>query len=598
MGVIAPAIWAANLTPRERSVCPTLRVCVDIIRRHNSTEFDYDVLEDQFRRFGSKGRAALFDSLESDASNPDIARMIALIGPLSSAERMRIRKNWTAEKSANFLPLLLDSHPDSRDLLLLTLDSEEPIVREAARRALIRLPKAAQNQPIPNSLRGPLLSAIARDPIAEAAPYLARLSADGHQEKFAGLLRSAEPSIVSGAYSALYRDSPSQAFSSLLTEMGRATSSEQSQAIGEMLLQRHGQRPDGFYLKFARDISGDKTRPIAARASGLHALMIAGENDLPEFTPERAAALAFLIQGQPFLTQEKYLPYLKRVKAEGELNFIWDIAQQEKWINRDRMSAVYKGEQIENKVISDLIRSDDFRSFNAGVKQAKPIHGNLIRAQAAHANKTIADLAHKKLGLPPQRASKKTCWIAQFDSKDVQNQMPFFDAAWTTAKDKARLPLERKYLTAAHPSKIGWLAGYNIEIAKPQPTHLGGALVHFDNKTGGFKPVGNFAAPLVILPDRTLKLGQTTERFWVIDQWRGESDDVSAFIVDVSGPTPQISHMGALPKTTNQFSVAPNGDLLIGFSSEAQMPIRLTQRGDISLACAAPRPASQVPAPN
>ena len=168
MGVIAPAIWAANLTPRERSVCPTLRVCVDIIRRHNSTEFDYDVLEDQFRRFGSKGRAALFDSLESDASNPDIARMIALIGPLSSAERMRIRKNWTAEKSANFLPLLLDSHPDSRDLLLLTLDSEEPIVREAARRALIRLPKAAQNQPIPNSLRGPLLSAIARDPIAEA----------------------------------------------------------------------------------------------------------------------------------------------------------------------------------------------------------------------------------------------------------------------------------------------------------------------------------------------------------------------------------------------------------------------------------------------
>ena len=64
---------AANLTPNERNICPTLRVCIDIIGRHDAAEFDYDVLEDQFRRFGPSGRKALFDVLDSQAGNGDIA---------------------------------------------------------------------------------------------------------------------------------------------------------------------------------------------------------------------------------------------------------------------------------------------------------------------------------------------------------------------------------------------------------------------------------------------------------------------------------------------------------------------------------------------
>jgi len=73
----APSAKAAELTPREHSVCPSLRTCVDIIRRHDAAEFDYDVLEAQFRRFGPTGRVALFRILETEAGNPDIARMIS-----------------------------------------------------------------------------------------------------------------------------------------------------------------------------------------------------------------------------------------------------------------------------------------------------------------------------------------------------------------------------------------------------------------------------------------------------------------------------------------------------------------------------------------
>ena len=83
-GILAPAVQAADLTAKERSICPTLKVCVDIIGRHTASEFDYNVLESQFRRYGPKGRDALFDILESDVGNSDVARMISVIGPLSA----------------------------------------------------------------------------------------------------------------------------------------------------------------------------------------------------------------------------------------------------------------------------------------------------------------------------------------------------------------------------------------------------------------------------------------------------------------------------------------------------------------------------------
>jgi len=597
-GVSASAAQAANLTSKEIAVCPTLRVCVDIIRRHEASEFDYEVLEKQFRRFGPSGRKALFDVLDTKAGNPDIARMISLIGPLSASERASIKRSWSQETAPSYLPLLLDGHPSSRDLLLLSLGSEKAFVRESARRALLRLPKSAETQPIPNNLRGPLLAALAHDPIAAGAPYLAKLNAEGHEEKFAELLGSAETDVVSSAYNALYRNSPSQAFKALLTQMGRARSPEQSQAIGDMLMRRHAQRGDGFYLKFARDISGDKTRPISARATGLHAVLISEENTVPEFTPERAAALEFLVRAQPLMTQEKYLPYLKRAKADSEMAMIWNIAQQEKWINRDHISEFYKGEKLESKVIGDLIQSDDLRSFRAGIKRAAPVHQSLLRAKMDHAVKAIGDLARQKLGLSSDRAPNAPCIISQFDAKDVLNQMPFFDFAWMTTENETRVSLDRKFLTTAHPSKLGWLAGYNIETAKPRPVHIGGALVHFNNKTGGFEQVGDFSGPVNILPDRSLKLGQTTDRFWIIDKWGGESLGVSAYWLDLSGKAAKITHRGALPDTAHGFSVAPNGDLLIRFEDKKQAPLRLTQHGDLSLACRAVRGTPKRSAPN
>jgi len=305
-----------------------------------------------------------------------------------------------------------------------------------------------------------------------------------------------------------------------------------------------------------------------------------------------------LVRSQPFITEEKYLPFLKHVKAEREFNLIWSIAQQEKWINRDKISVFYMNEKNENEVIRHLIEADDFRSFRAGIQRAKPIHNNLVRMKADHAIKEIADLARKKSKLLPKGLPKFPCQISRFDANDWRNQMPFFDTAWMVTPDGARVSLDRKYLTAAHPSTSGWLAGYNLEIGKPRSILRGGTLVHFDNKTGDFDPIGHFSGPTVILPDRTLKLGQTTDRFWVIENWGTETSDVSAFFLNLAGPQPQITHMGALPPRAQNFTVAPNGDLLMRFETEKQVPIRLKPTGHLLQACAATRPTANSPAPN
>jgi len=122
--------------------------------------------------------------------------------------------------------------------------------------------------------------------------------------------------------------------------------------------------------------------------------------------------------------------------------------------------------------------------------------------------------------------------------------------------------------------------------------------VYFDNQSGEFTEIGDFSRPVEILPNRTLKLGQTTSRFWVINAEAREADTLSAYSVDLSGKSPQITHMGAVPISAEHFSIAPNGDLLMTFRNKSQAPIRMTQAGDISFACSALPSGPAVPAPN
>jgi len=597
-GVNIPAAQARDLTPEERSVCASLKTCLDIVQRHDASEFDYDVLEAEFRRFGPTGKKALFSLLDSDNGQADIARLISNLGSLTAQDRQRIQAKWSQDKAETYLPLLLDGHLMSRDLLLRSLGHPNANVRERVRLALLKLPPNVARAPLAQSLREPVLSALLMDPNPSAAPYLALLSPKGHEKQFAALLRSGDSDIVGAAYSALYRNNPAQAFKTLLAEMENFETSAQSRAVGHMLAARHKSRADGFYLKFAQDMSGDQKLSTSARASGMHGLIAIAGGPFPELTPARADALSFLVKGQPHIVQDQYFPYLTAAGADTALEFIWFVARTEKWINRDRIAYYYARRRSYDKVITDLIQSDDIRTFSAGIMRAnKPAHEPLIRARIDHPVKAIAVAARKKLKLTATKTPNQTCPIRVFDLEDMRAQMPFFDDGWMVADDRARVSLSRSNLTTAHPTSTGWLAGYDLKKPGSRSVPSGGSILHYDNKSGDFETVGNFAGPLAILPGRPLKLGQTTKQFWVMDSTGGSAADISAYTLDLTGRLPRRTHVAVLPNMAKDFSVLPNGDLLIAFKGKEQMPIRLSKGGQMSLACGAPRSSSSPRAP-
>lgn len=585
---------AKPLSKAEHAICPSLRVCVDIIKRHDASEFDYAVLEREFDRFQGKGRRALFDILKSKHGNPEIADMILALGPVTAQEVQSLNNAWSIEKAGQFLLLLKDS-PDAFDKVLLTLGHADPNVREAARQAVVMSPERTRNIPLENDVVGPMLTALIYDPMSIMAPFVAKAEIGLHSELFATLIGSGDPALATAAYEALYRQDPKMAFEALLSEMRRINSPQQARAIGDLLTLRNKGRNDGFYLKFAKDISVDSNFPIPAQAAGLHAMIKIGKIQSNPALSRDSKPLAFLISEQGFVAQDIYVPALKRAEQEAALATIVETSQSESWINRDRITQSLKGTPLFDGAVRDLIYSDDIRSVRAGLRFASTSHENLIKSQINNPVFEISAAARGVLGSPEiETEGQKTCRLAPSDLDGVTEQMPFFDSPWFITHFGARVSATRKTLTSAHPTPTGWLAGYDLDKLGPNTVHSGGGLVSFDNKAGAFRHIGNFNGPIAILPNRTLKLGQTTSRFWVVDSGGPTAPEVSLYQLDVSAQDEVIQRIGILPPRANDFSVAPNGDFLVTFlpnedasvrGLSSQRPLRYAADGKLSLAC-------------
>ena len=164
--------------------------------------------------------------------------------------------------------------------------------------------------------------------------------------------------------------------------------------------------------------------------------------------------------------------------------------------------------------------------------------------------------------------------------------MPFFDAAWAKTWHNGRVTLARDNLVAAHPNAFGWLAAYQSESLSADDI---GELIYYENESGAFSRIGDFRAPMAILPNRSLSLGETTNQFWLIDGWGGDSFDVSVYSVYVSKTDRVIRHIGAIPHNVMNFGVSRSGDLLLRFAANpdktTQPPLRISPKGQISSLC-------------
>ncbi len=597
---VSTAAHARPLSKAERVICPKLKSCVDILRRHDASEFDYSVLETEFQGFGLVGRNALFDILFSDAGNAGVSQMIVSLGPLSDLERRKVEQRWSKETAAKFLPLFMDGKLRSRDKILLTLSDPDPQVRETARQALILLPSAATLQPVPTDIVEPLLQGLAIDPMSVAAPYLAQVAANGREELVSTLLNSQNSDIVGAAYASLHRQNPRQAFDLLLTQMKQIETAKQARVIGDVLVKRHAERSDGFYLKFAGEISTDKTFPIPARAVGLHAVFKIQGEKRPTLLAQPSEPFAFLIRGESQATQDIYLPVSKAAKLDNALSFIWKTATEEKWGNRDQVSEAFKDTRLKFRVIEDLIRSDDLHSVRVGLSKAGLAHKASISSQVNHPVKSIALAARQALELKKEdKNPREICRVSQFDLTDMLEQMPYFESAWFETNAKSRVNADRQNLVTAHPTAQGWLAGYDLGRGRSEAAYLEGSLIQFDNKTGGFNLIDGFLSPIAILPNRRLRLGETTSRFWLLDRFQDETKGIAAYQLNLGSKTQLARRVAILPPDAKAFSVAQNGDLLVTFDTSKpttpQPPLRYTSSGRVSLACVPPTPSRASP---
>jgi hypothetical protein len=604
LGGVAMSAHARPLTQAEQIVCPKLSTCLDIVERHDATEFDYTVLEKEFARFGDKGRARLFSVLEGESGSADIARLIARGGPLSPNEAAWLDRTWTPETVETLLPLVEDGSVRSRDLLLRAATTVKGGTQRAVLRRLEALPDTVKRVPLNTNLQASVLAAALASPSSSLAPFVQAIDPRQNRAGLERLLLSGDAEMAGAAYAALYRTGPGPAFQALLAQMRRLERLDQAEAIGDMLAARHMRRADGFYARFASDISGDEDFPPLARAAGLHAYfgaLAAEKSVLPEppaYTADVKSGLEALMSGKR-RDHHSYAHRLAKIdhpNAAVLMGAIWATAL-EKDVSVP-IAVMRKANTVPNReqLLRRQLQSDGVGNLYAAVSYLEsapePAFTSLLSQIAAtHPLTEVRASATKAMGRPfvAGAVGSKACRLPRaFDVQDITQQMPFFDDSLR----KGATVTQRKYLASAHPTPQGWLAGYD-----------GGefyrGLLYFDNASGKAEVI-DLDGPsnvVALLPDRPLKLGQTTGTFWGVNWSNHMIARGYVHRVTNAGGTWVSRRVTPLLRQPSDFAVTARGDLILRFESQSdrpgQPPLRISPDGNLSLACPpAPIPAA------
>lgn len=611
-GLSLQSAIAKPLTKAEHSVCQSLRHCVDIVERHDASEYDYDVLMEEFRRFGPKGRQAVLHILNAPNAHSDMARLLLSGGPLTAAETARIDAIWSGPNAALVRPLFQEMTLANRDRWIAGLTHSDETVRRFSRR-LYQMDAPLMRAPLTTQQSSIILSDMIENSQAQNGTYLSHISAAGHEAEFENLLLSgATFSIVAAAYDGLYKQNPAKAFQSLLTAMRSAQTARQITNLGDMIAHRHSQRADGFYAKFAVDFSNEAEEPSIARAVALQAWFAVMRDShkitskrpaLPVMNERRLEALQLLLErGTTNVeTYANVLDVTNNPSVQPAIDLLWAFSQHQ---NHEAQPAIFRAAldtPLEKVALQAALASDDYLLVLEAIAaaQARPDYAAKIAALQNHAildigvAATLARQGKYKGGqskdqfLQLTRAAYKNapqCNIAAFDIQDLVTQMPFFDDAPVKSEDEWVRRVTRKQLNAAHPTPKGWLAAYDQGAQN-------GALVYFDNQSGEGRRVVDFRSPFAILPERPLKIGDSTNRFWIVDTagHRGSRQSLYQLIMTENGF--DVRRVTELPDTPTQVGLTETGEVIIGFEKSNQTPVqpplRISADGRVSSACAA-----------
>jgi len=620
LAFILSAIWGGNAhaTSGQSIVCESVRQCIDIVERHAPDSFDYHVLNGEFQRFGPKGKAALIHMLASK-DETDIRRAQAILTKgqtlLTPDEQRKIAALWPRGNIKAHAKIMQSAlSPLMRARAIETLSHENDHVRKLSREIIAATVARKMDFPLRPDDFGRLAKAVLDEPTPALVELISNFDTAKTKPVFIRLLRSSDGPALSAAYEKLYAHNQEEAFKSLVATLydlkdGRA---ETAFALSHMLRQRHARREDGFYLKFAKDLTEDSEMSLMGRVAGFDALMQSDDapklSNLSQYSDVLKSALknhgalpaGYLqnmprqAEGQSDMWLSSYWEYLRPQIGEQKLEFI-------------RLVGGFETNTAKNILLDALNNKGDWRIIQAaalplGRMEHKPAASKLeelsdhpimavqIAALTALDGIKIGDMkgrsAFWRNRLTPQSGY---CSAKPKDFKDEAKGLPFFDLIdldFKAGGDK------RRFVSTIAPTQKGYLVGFDAGAK-------GGDLRYYDNASGDSTPLKSQLSKTAenitaIIPVTPPPLGQYARAFWVIAETKTLSGQSKLYRLSGSDGNFKIKYQAELPHKVTALAPQKNGDVFMSFYKESAKPedvnppLLLSPNGAIRRACSSP----------
>ena len=141
-----------------------------------------------------------------------------------------------------------------------TLTHENQEVRRLSRDIIAATVARKMNFPLRPEDFGRITKGLLDDPTPALVELLSNFDSAKTEPVFLRLLQSTDGPTLNTAYQKLYAQNQEKAFKALVATLYNLKDNqpEAALAISHTLRQRHMGREDGFYLKFAKDLTEDK----------------------------------------------------------------------------------------------------------------------------------------------------------------------------------------------------------------------------------------------------------------------------------------------------------------------------------------------------
>lgn len=616
LGVSAQA--QSNLSSGETRVCKSLKHCIDIVERHAPDSFDYQVLNGEFQRFGPKGKAALLDMMASK-DETDMRRGQAVLAKgrvlLSPDEQRKVAALWPRGDVQTHAAIMKSAlSPLMRARLIDTLSHETPDVRDLSRDLLAQTVAMEMDFPLRPDDYGKLARALLDDPTPALVELMAKFEPVKTAPIFMRLLRSTDGPTLFAAYEKLHTQNPETAFKALVATLYdlKDDQTDAAFALSFVLRARHKSRKDGFYLKFAKDLTEDSEMSLMGRLAGFDAIMQSEGAPLLSEPSKYYEVIETALQNHNVLpvTYLRNMPRQAAAKSDIWLSAYWEHFRpqaSEQKLDFIRLVGGFETKTAKEILLEALGDQGDWRIIQAaalplgrmGYKPASskleelsnhPIMAVQIAVRTAIDGINSGTMKGRSAYWQNALSSQSGyCSAKSKDFKDDAKGLPFFDLMdleFNAAGDK------RRFVSTIAPTKNGYLVGFDAG-------RNGGDLRYYDNASGESLPLKSQLAATTeivtaIIPVTPPPLGQYATSFWVIAQGDDRADQAKLYRLKSIDGAFKIKYQAELPHNATTIAPQKNGDVFLSFyktdakPTDVNPPLLLSPNGAIRRACASP----------